>query len=111
MGLFSRRGRASAKGATRSAVRAARTETLNHLEAFVKSRPGCEAFIEPATQVTETTILIVAETGEWTRRRFPDEATAKRAAKDLGIPSYDVNISGIPSRMREWNERRRKSLG
>lgn len=77
----------------------------------MKSRPGCEAYIEPPTQVTETTIVVVAGTGEWTRRRVPDEATARRVAKHCGIPAYNVNLSGYPSRMREWNEKQRKSLG
>lgn len=108
--MFSRR-RAAAKKEARSATRDARVETLEHLGSFVKSHPGCEAYIEPPTQVTETTILVVAKSGEWTRRRVPDEASASRAAKHLGIPAYDVNISGIPARMREWNEQRRKSLG
>jgi len=56
-------------------------------------------------------MVVVAETGEWTRRRVPDEAAAHKVAKHLGIPGYDVNLSGYPSRMREWNERQRKSLG
>ncbi|MBN2177533.1 MAG: oxidoreductase [Demequinaceae bacterium] len=110
MGLFSKKARGG-KRASASAQRSARSETLDHLQAFVASHEGCEAFIEPPTRVTETTMVIVAETGEWTRRRFPDEATAMRAAKHFKIPAYDVNLSGYPSRMREWNERQRKSLG
>jgi len=98
-------------GKAATSDRSARTETLAHLHAFVSSHEGCEAFIEPPTRVTETTMVVVAETGEWTRRRVPDEAAAHKVAKHLGIPGYDVNLSGYPSRMREWNERQRKSLG
>ena len=111
--MFSR-GSQAGKGGKRAAAasqKAARTETLDHLEAFVGSHSGCEAYVEPATRVTDTTMVVVADTGEWTRRRFPDEATAMRAAKHFGIPAFDVNLSGYPSRMREWNEKQRKSLG
>lgn len=86
----------------------ARAETVSHLKAFVSERQGCEAFIEPPTRVTQTTMVVVADTGEWTRRRVPDQATAKKLAAQLGIPSFDVNLSGYPSRMREWNQRNRK---
>jgi hypothetical protein len=113
MGLFSRDSRASKAGRAAAATsdRSARAETLTHLGAFVASHLGCEAYIEPPTRVTETTMVVVAETGEWTRRRVPDEATAAKVAKHLGIPAYNVNLSGYPSQMREWNERQRKSLG
>lgn len=113
MGLFSRGSRASkgAKGAVEATGRAARAETLAHLGAFVTSHEGCEAYIEPPTRVTETTMVVVAESGEWTRRRVPDEATAAKVAKHLGIPAYNVNLSGYPSSMREWNEQQRKNLG
>jgi len=55
-------------------------------------------------------MVVIAETGEWTRRRFPDEAAAAKVAKELGIPAFDVNLSGYPSRMREWDEKQRKGL-
>lgn len=84
---------------------------MQHLREFVASRPGCEAFIEPPTRVTQTTMVVVAETGEWTRRRIPDQVVARKVAAQLGIPAYDVNLSGYPSRMREWNETHRKGLG
>ncbi|WP_062073468.1 hypothetical protein [Demequina sediminicola] len=86
----------------------ARDETVAHLKEFVRTRPDCEAFIEPPTRVTQTTMVVVAGSGEWTRRRVPDQATAKKVASQLGIVAFDVNLSGYPSRMREWNESQRK---
>jgi hypothetical protein len=83
---------------------------MNHLRDFVKSHRGCEAFIEPPTRVTQTTMVVVADTGEWTRRRIPDQATARKGAGPHGIPTFDVNLSGYPSRMREWNETHRKQF-
>ena len=105
MGLFSRKpkGQAAPVG-----VKDAQSETITHLKEFVKAHAGCEAFIEPPTRVTQTTMVIVADTGEWTRRRIPDQATARKVASQLGVPAFDVNLSGYPSRMREWNETHRK---
>lgn len=80
---------------------------MGHFKAFIASRDGCEAFIEPPTRVTQTTMVVVADTGEWTRRRVPDQDAARKLAKQLGVPAFDVNLSGYPSRMREWNERQR----
>lgn len=82
--------------------------TMSHFRQFVSERAGCEAFIEPATRVTQTTMVIVADTGEWTRRKVPDETAARKVAKELNIPVFDVNLSGYPSRMREWNEKHRQ---
>lgn len=92
-----------------TSARGAQAETIAHLQEFASTRQGCEVFIEPATRVTQTTLVLVADTGEWTRRRVPDAAAAQKVAKQLGVPAFDVNLSGYPSRMREWNEKQRKS--
>lgn len=76
-----------------------------HLADFARARTGVEGYIEPATTVTPTTIVLVAGDGEWTRRPVPDARTGERFARDLGVPVFDVNLSGYPSRMREWNAR------
>jgi len=79
-----------------------------HLEEFARTRTEVEAFIEPATTVTPTTLLLVAKDGEWTRRPVPDVKTAQEFARKIGIPVYDVNLSGYPSSMREYNARRKE---
>jgi hypothetical protein len=53
-------------------------------------------------------MIVVAGTGEFTRRRVPDADAGRKLAKDLGIPAFDVNLSGYPSRMRTWVEQQRK---
>ncbi len=108
MGLF-RRGKKAAPGAAVGSVsqKDAQDLTTSHFRDFVARTTGCEAFIEPATRVTQTTMVIVADTGEWTRRKVPDAKAAQALAKKLGIPVFDVNLSGYPSRMREWNEKHR----
>lgn len=85
-----------------------RRQTIEHLSGFATSRTGVEAYIEPATQDTPTTLILIATTGEWTRRRMPDPRAARKVAEDLGLPVYDVNLVGYPQRMRDWNSRQRR---
>jgi hypothetical protein len=105
MGLFRRRRAASADQPN---SRDARRATLEHLSQFVRTRVGVEAYIEPPTNVTQTTIMLIATTGEWTRRKVPDAASAREIAQDLAIPVYDVQFTGYPQRMRDWNARQRR---
>ena len=80
---------------------------LEYLAEFVRSRRGVEAFIEPKTTVTETTVLLVAHDGEWTRRRTESPEIARRWAHQLSVPIYDVRLLGYPQRMRDYNARNR----
>ena len=92
----------------RAAGRPVDRADLEYLAEFVRSRRGVEAFIEPRTTVTETTLLLVAVDGEWTRRRVPSAKWAHDFANALGVPSYDAAVVGYPQRMRDYNERRRQ---
>ncbi len=105
MSWFRRSRGAGSPGAefSRSDVSAAR----KHLEEFVASRRGVEAYIEPATHVTSTTVVLIAHDGEWTRRAAPSRQAAFELAKKLDVPTYDVNLTGYPARMREWTSRQR----
>src|SRR6266567_2497182 len=76
-----------------------------HLARFARSRGGVEAYVEPRTAVTETTMVLVAADGEWTRRRVPGPQAAHQLAHRLGIPAYDAAVVGYPQRMRDWNSR------
>jgi hypothetical protein len=84
-------------------------EDLEHLEQFARSRYGVEAYIEPRTTVTETTVMLIAHDGEWTRRRVTDPLAARRLGNRLAIPVYDVRLMGYPQRMRDFNERRKRA--
>ncbi|MBN9376713.1 MAG: oxidoreductase [Cellulomonas sp.] len=108
MAWFRRRKPAPAGEAS---TREAREATLAHLKDFVATRVGVEAYVEPATTVTPTTVMLVATDGEWTRRRVPDPRTAAQIARDLGIPVYDVQRVGYPQRVRDWNARQRLRHG
>ena len=88
--------------------RSASSADLDNLSAFVRSREGVEAYLEPRTTVTDTTVVLVAATGEWTRRRVDGVAGAKAFAKKQQIPLYEVERVGYPSRMRRWTQERKE---
>jgi hypothetical protein len=79
-----------------------------HLASFAASRRGVEAYVEPPTNVTATTMVFIAYDGEWTRRAAGSRESAFELAQSLGVPVYDVLKTGYPGRMREWNSRQRK---
>ena len=114
MGLFDRlrgRGRGgggrSGDGRRATLDRGSHRGDLSHLEQFVASRRGVEGYVEPRTAVTETTIVLVAADGEWTRRRIDGPEVARRLSRELAIPVYDAQVTGYPQRMRDWSARRK----
>ncbi|MBS2963485.1 hypothetical protein KGA66_10535 [Actinocrinis puniceicyclus] len=100
--MFPRRGRLAGAG---SANGRDLREDEAHLTRFARSRAGVEAFVEPRTAVTDTTVMLVAADGEWTRRRVPGPQAAHQLAHRLGIAAYDAAVVGYPQRMRDWNAR------
>lgn len=107
MGLRDRLRRAPKRpsgGNDGSLDRAATKTDLVQLKEFVRTRHSVEAYVEPRTNVTQMSVLLVAADGEWTRRRTTEKA-AKRLAEDLKIPVYDVQRTGYPQRMRDWSAR------
>lgn len=100
MGLLSRR-RKNKPGT----LRTANSADVAHLTDFVGTRAGVEAYLEPRTAVTDTTVVLVASTGEWTRRRVTGPDAAQAFARKHAIPLYDVAVVGYPKRMREWTAR------
>lgn len=101
MGLFSRFRRRP------GTVRRADDGDVAHLRAWARAREGVEAFVEPRTTVTDTTMLLVAKDGEWTRRRVSGPDGARKLARSLRIPVYDVQLVGYPQRMRDHDARQR----
>ncbi|MQA06576.1 MAG: hypothetical protein GEV07_29030 [Streptosporangiales bacterium] len=87
-------------------LREADKTDIAHLENFARTHRGVEGFVEPRTAVTDTTLVLVAVDGEWTRRRVPGPKYAHDFANRLGVPSYDAAVVGYPERMRQWNAKR-----
>jgi hypothetical protein len=81
---------------------------IEFLVAFARSRAGVEFYVEPETFATDTTAMAIAADGEWTRRRVGSPQVIQKVARDLRLPVYDVQVTGYPQRMRDFNERRRR---
>jgi len=80
----------------------------SHLDDFLATRTGVEAYVEPRTTVTDTTILLVAHDGEWTRRRVDGPRGAEAFAKKHALPLYDAAVVGYPQRKREYDQRQKR---
>lgn len=104
MGLFRRKSRTD--GGAVVSDRASTRADLDAMKLWAQARAGVEAFIEPKTSVTQTTLLLVAGTGESIRRRVPSPDAARDfARKKLNVPVYDANLVGLPQRKREYDLR------
>ncbi len=104
MGLFDvLRGRGRA-----SEVRQRSHRATAHLREWTAAHHGVEAFVEPRTTVTQTTVVLVAHDGEWTRRRVDSASAARDLGHRLGIPVYDVALVGYPQRMRDYTARQNR---
>lgn len=105
VGWFSRKRDRTAGGSGRDAAMEA--ATVAHLENFLETRRGVEAFIELPTTMTRATLLLIAHDGEWTRRSVSSVDWARRFASGHLLPAYDAGVVGYPKRMRDYNARRR----
>jgi len=104
VGWFSRKRGKRAESARGASMESA---TIAHLEVFVSTRRGVEAFIEQPTTMKRTTVLLIAHDGEWTRRSVSSVDWARRFASSHRLPAYDAGVVGYPQRMRDYNSRRR----
>lgn len=89
-----------------STDRASRTSTKD-LEEFIDSRVGVEAYLEPKTAIYSTTILLVADDGEYLRRPVRDRDHARELCNEVNIPLYDAAKVGYPQRMRDYDQGKR----
>ena len=69
---------------------------------FAAAHSGVEAYVEPGGTVTDVTVVLVADTGRWIRRRSASPSAARQLAHQLGIPAFDVTVIGYPQRMRDY---------
>jgi hypothetical protein len=76
-----------------------------HLESFISTRRGIEAYVEHPTTLTGPSLLLIAWDGEWTRRSVPSAAWARRFAQSHQLPCYDAGVVAYPQRMRDYNSR------
>lgn len=103
MGLWSWLGFGRSSQAGGSLDRDAHSADTRDLQEFVTSRAGVEFYLEPQTTMTNFTVLAIAHDGEHRRRRVASPQSAALLADKLGVPFYEVQKTGYPQRMRDWN--------
>lgn len=89
-------------------LRTSSSSDVEHLDRWASTRRGVEAYVEPKTTVTDTTVVLIAHDGEWTRRRIGSFEAAQKFAAKRSMPVYEVAKVGYPRRMREYTERRKR---
>ena len=78
-----------------------------HLREWAATHAGVEAFVEPRTTVTETTMLLVARTASGRGGASRGPTRRRKLARSLKIAVYDVQLVGYPQRMRDHDARER----
>ena len=111
MGIFDSLRRRGRRGPSAGAGRSVGQADTRYLEEWAAARRGVEAFVEPKTTVTDTTVVLVAHDGEWTRRRIGSLDAAQRFGHKHTIPVYEVARVGYPQRMRDYTERQKRRPG
>lgn len=104
---FADRLRAWFKGESKRAAPSPSTEkasrsSTRELSAFVDTRRGVEAYLEPKTALYSTTVLLIAADGEYLRRPVGDPGQAASFCDRHDIPLYDARKVGYPRRMRDY---------
>ncbi len=84
-----------------------RVPRLDELERFVETHRGVEGYIEPRTATNPTTLLLVDRDGDNVRAPVGDAAAAAAFCDQHGLPVYDAAVIGYPSRMRQFESRRK----
>ena len=104
MGMFSWL-RGSKTDAPARLTRSERKAVTVELGEWAAARRGVEVFVEPKTAVTETSVLLVAHDGEFTRRRIASPKAAQSFAHENKLPIYDATLVGYPQRMRDYSRK------
>lgn len=109
---FSDRLRSWLKGETKRAAPSKSSDkpsrgSTKEMEEFVHSRIGVEAYLEPKTAIYSTTVLLVADDGEYLRRPVSDLAEARGFCERSNIPLYDAAKVGYPKRIRDYEQGKR----
>jgi hypothetical protein len=77
-------------------------EHRDEILAFIESRRGVEAYLEPRTVIHPLSVVLVAEDGEWVRHQLKDDAFIRELARARKLPIHDAGKVGYPERMRRY---------
>jgi hypothetical protein len=77
-------------------------EDRARIVAFLDSREGVEAYVEPRTVMHPLSVVLVAADGEWTRVALADDRFLRELARMRGLKINDASRVGYPERMRRY---------
>ena len=70
--------------------------------AFLTSRKGVEAYMEPRTLTYPLSVVLVAADGEWKRFQLADDSFIRSLTGSHGMQVFDAGKVGYPDRMRRY---------
>jgi hypothetical protein len=79
------------------------------MTAFIESRGGVEAYVEPKTVMHPISVVLVAVDGEHRRLTLSDDTNLRELAREHEIPILDAARVGYPQRMRDYVKRQRNA--
>jgi hypothetical protein len=82
-------------------------EDREAMTAFLSSRSGVEAYVEPKTVMHPLSIVLVAGDGEWKRFELADDAFVRELSRTRGVVVFDASRTGYPERMRRYRPQAR----
>ncbi len=77
-------------------------EERDRILAFLESRGGVEAWVEPKTVIHPLSVVLVAQDGEWVRIALRDDAFLRELSRERGLRIHDAMRVGYPERMRTY---------
>jgi hypothetical protein len=75
-------------------------ERRDDIVEFLNTHRGVEAYVEPKTVMSPTSVVLVDDVGEWRRFELREDAYLRRLAAERGLPIFDAALTGYPPRMR-----------
>jgi hypothetical protein len=81
-------------------------EDRDGILAFIETRSGVQAWVEPRTVMHPLSVVLVAEDGEWKRFELRDDAYLRELARERGLAIHDAMRVGYPERMRTYDKRK-----
>ena len=72
--------------------------------AFIETRIGVQAWVEPKTVMHPLSVVLVADDGEWKRFELRDDAYLRELARERGLAIHDAMRVGYPERMRTFKK-------
>ena len=80
-------------------------EDRDRILAFIESRRGVQAWVEPRTVMHPLSVVLVADDGEWIRFELRDDAYLRELARERGLAIHDAMRVGYPERMKKYRKR------